>query len=328
MNNSLEIYGQFENIQRAAIALQSSGYFKDATSQAQAIAKVMAGAELGLPPFASMAGIHIVQGKPVLGSNIIATLVKNDPRYDYRIITDIADQDKEMYLEWTENGKVVGVSGFTMKEADAGNVNKNWDKDKKTWVPKPTWKAYPSDMLFARAISRGARRFAPGIFGGTPVYTPDEMNIDTDEEGYISQPKTTQPAPPVEDGKFEEVEQPKDEKPKAKTKGVGRFDNVGAVKLAIEKKQAEYEKKEVPVKSGMIGVMVGKLDEICGGDNQRHRFLKFVTGEGSSKKMDDYFAPAILDWCKDEESAKVEARAIVAHMDDQASILGDLGFEV
>jgi hypothetical protein len=43
--------------------------------------------------------------------------------------------------------------------------------------------------------------------------------------------------------------------------------------------------------------------------------------------MDDYFAPAILDWCKDEEAAKVEARAIVAHMDDQASILGDLGFE-
>jgi hypothetical protein len=40
-------------------------------------------------------------------------------------------------------------------------------------------------MLFARAISRGARRFAPGIFGGAPVYTPDEMGVDTDEEGFI-----------------------------------------------------------------------------------------------------------------------------------------------
>ena len=40
-------------------------------------------------------------------------------------------------------------------------------------------------MLFARAISRGARRYAPGIFGGAPVYTPDEMNIETDEDGSV-----------------------------------------------------------------------------------------------------------------------------------------------
>ena len=40
-------------------------------------------------------------------------------------------------------------------------------------------------MLFARAISRGARRFAPGIFGGSPVYTPDEMGADVDEEGNV-----------------------------------------------------------------------------------------------------------------------------------------------
>ena len=50
---------------------------------------------------------------------------------------------------------------------------------------KDNWKKYPSDMLFARAISRGARRFAPGIFGGSPVYTPDEMGADVDEEGNV-----------------------------------------------------------------------------------------------------------------------------------------------
>ena len=47
----------------------------------------MAGQELGLPAFASMSGIHIIQGKPALGSNIIATLIDNDPRYDYKIVT-------------------------------------------------------------------------------------------------------------------------------------------------------------------------------------------------------------------------------------------------
>ncbi len=182
MNNELAIYGQFDQLQRAAIALFESGYFKDATSKAQAIVKVMAGAELGLPPFASMVGINIVQGKPTLGANLIATLVKNDPRYNYRIVTAT---DKECVIEWFEGREKQGESSFTMQEAIAGNINKNWDKEKNEWKEKPTWKAYPSDMLFARAISRGARRYAPGIFGGSPVYTPDELGADTDENGFI-----------------------------------------------------------------------------------------------------------------------------------------------
>jgi len=171
MSNALTVYDQFDELQRAAIALQESGYFSDVKSKAQAIVKVMAGAELGLPPFASMTGIHIIQGKPVLGANVMATLVKNDPRYDYHIKK--AD-DTICELTWFENGQQVGVSSFTMKEAQAAGL-----------VGKDNWKKYPSDMLFARAISRGARRFAPGIFGGSPVYTPDEMGAEVDEDGNV-----------------------------------------------------------------------------------------------------------------------------------------------
>ena len=116
MTNALAIYKDFDGLQRAAMALKSSGYFKDVQTEAQAIVKVMAGSELGLPPFASMSGIHIIQGKPVLGSNVIATLVKNDPRYDYRIKQ--AD-DNACILTWYEDGKQVGEAGFTIKEAQA-----------------------------------------------------------------------------------------------------------------------------------------------------------------------------------------------------------------
>ena len=170
-SNQLAVYQNFDNISKAAQALQKSGYFKDVTSEAQAIVKVMAGAELGLPPFASIAGIHFINGKPALGSNVVATLVKNDPRYDYRI--DECN-NKICAINWFEDGKLVGVSTFTMEEANAAGI-----------TGKPTWKAYPSDMLFARAITRGARRFAPGIFGGSPIYTPEELGAEVDEEGYI-----------------------------------------------------------------------------------------------------------------------------------------------
>ena len=180
-DNALAIYQQFDTMQRAAVVLVESGFFKDVQSKAQAIVKVMAGAELGLPPFASMTGIAIIQGKPVLGANLIATLVKNDPRYDYR---PVEHTDTSCVIEWREKGKVVGQSAFTWEEATRAGL-----------TGKDNWRKYPSDMLFARAISRGARRFAPGIFGGSPIYTPDELGADVDEDGNVVEGEIVHPAP-------------------------------------------------------------------------------------------------------------------------------------
>jgi hypothetical protein len=179
--NALAMYqgDGFDTMQRTAKAMVASGYFNDAKDVAQAVVKVMAGAELGISPFAAMSGIHIVQGKPTLSSNMIATLVKNDPRYDYRV--KVCDE-KIATLTWYENGEEVGESTFTMQEAKAANL-----------TGKSTWKSYPSDMLFARALTRGARRYAPGIFGGAPVYTPEEVGADDNGDGTITitQPQTT-----------------------------------------------------------------------------------------------------------------------------------------
>ena len=171
MTDALAIYNQFDKMQSAAMVLAKSGYFTDVKSEAQAIVKVMAGAELGLPPFASMSGIYIIQGKPVIGANVMATLVKNDRRYDYHV--RVCD-NKICTLEWFENGKRVGESNFTIEEANAAGL-----------TGKDNWRKWTSDMLFARALSRGARRYAPGIFGGSPVYTPDEMGADIDPDGYV-----------------------------------------------------------------------------------------------------------------------------------------------
>jgi len=181
MSNQLAVIQDFETTQKTAVALYKSGYFKDVVSESQAIVKILAGQELGLPPFASMSGIHIIQGKPVLGSNVIATLVKNSGRYDYNIKVCTND---ECTIVWYENGKGRGESTFTMAEAKLAGL-----------TGKDNWNKYPSDMLFARAISRGARRYAPGIFGGSPVYTPDEMGVDEDEDGYITTTFVESPSP-------------------------------------------------------------------------------------------------------------------------------------
>ena len=81
-----------DEVMRVGKAMASSGYFKDANDVAKAVVKVLAGREMGFGPFASMTGIHIIQGKPAIGSNLMAAAVKNHPKYDYTI--DVFDDDR------------------------------------------------------------------------------------------------------------------------------------------------------------------------------------------------------------------------------------------
>lgn len=171
MNNAMVVFdpNEFETMQRVSKALVMSGYFQDAKDAAQAFVKVQAGKELGIPPVASMSGIHVVKGKPTLGANIIATLIKNDPRYNYRVLEL---NDTVCRIQFYEDGEKCGVSEFTAADAQkAGTQNMH---------------KFPRNMLFARAISNGAKWFVPGVFGGVTVYTPEELGVDVDEDGdYI-----------------------------------------------------------------------------------------------------------------------------------------------
>ena len=170
MNNELMVINDFDTTQRVAKAMAASGYFTDARDAAQAIVKIMAGQEMGLGAFSSMTGIHIIQNKPVLSSNLIATLIKNDPRYDYRIAKL---DDTGCTINFFEGNDKVGESIFNKANATAaGLTTGNWIK-------------FPRNMYFARAISNGAKWYTPGVFGGAPVYTPDELGADVDEDGHI-----------------------------------------------------------------------------------------------------------------------------------------------
>ena len=231
MDTALSIYNQFDQLQRAALALYKSQYFTDAKSEAQAIVKVMAGAELGIPPFASMTGIHIIQGKPALGANVIATLIKNDPRYNYRVLEM---SDTVCRIQFYESGEPCGVSEFTATDARKAGT-KNMDK-------------FPKNMLFARAISNGAKWYTPGIFGGAPVYTPDELGADVDEDGNIvdgsytpNEPTSAKPGrgefvtEPLTDDELVVSETPAREFFDAVTALIDRYQNVHATKAAAKK---------------------------------------------------------------------------------------------
>ena len=138
-------------------AFAESGMFTDIKSAAQAIVKIQAGQEIGIPPFAAMSGIHIIQGKPTIGAGLIASSIKGSGKYDFRVVDH---SEKICSIEFYQGKESLGISTFTIEDAKKAGT-KNIDK-------------FPKNMLFARAISNGVKFYTPDVFSG-PVYTPEEM---------------------------------------------------------------------------------------------------------------------------------------------------------
>ncbi len=165
--------------------LAASGFFRDSASQAQAVAKIIAGQELGFGPMASMTGIYIVNGRVTLSANLMAAAIKRSGKYDYRV-EKLNDEECCIKFFQRVDGKweEIGTSAITMKDAVAKGWHQEWDKDKREWREKATWKKYPANMLFARCISNGQKWYCPDIAGG-PLYTPDEFDLPTNEDGEV-----------------------------------------------------------------------------------------------------------------------------------------------
>ena len=145
--------------------LARCGYFRDAADVSKAVAKLLVGRELGIGAMASMMGVQIVQGNPALSAGLIGALVLRSGRYRYEV--DEAS-DATCRLSWYRDGVKIGESSFTFDEAKRAGL-----------ASKDVWKNYPSDLCFARALTRGARRFCPDVFLGA-VYTPEELGASVD----------------------------------------------------------------------------------------------------------------------------------------------------
>ena len=183
MTEELAVYKTDQvNVIELGKTLASSNYFADAKNAAQATVKVLAGQEFGIGPVTSMTGIHIIQGKPSVGANLMAAVVKRSDKYDFRVKTLT---DTEAVIEFFErNGDgwgSLGVSTFT--KADAAKAKtQNMDK-------------YPRNMLYARAMSNGVKWYCPDVFMA-PIYTPDELGADVNwETGEIVDMPAPAPTP-------------------------------------------------------------------------------------------------------------------------------------
>jgi hypothetical protein len=186
-------YNGVDDVMRLGDVLARSGMFADARQGAQAVVKILAGREMGFGEIAAMTGIHVINGRVSVGANLMASAVKKSGKYDYRVL-EMSEQTCSIEFFQKEAGKweSLGKSAFTAADAKKAGT-KNMDK-------------YARNMLFARAMSNGVRWYCPDALGGAPVYTPEEMGADTDEEGNVIQAAAVEVAAPEPVGERYPVE--------------------------------------------------------------------------------------------------------------------------
>lgn len=179
---------------RVAEALARSNMFKDAQQAEQAFAKMIVGRDLGMSPAQAMLGLHLVEGSVQVHYSMLGRFVKarEDEGYAYRagwIKEEIQGEEASVELPertfvwmdeddpadrrrvvgasvtFTVHGRTVGVSTFTLEDAETAKIIKD----------RGAWKTHPRNMLLARAMSNGVKWYVPEVMGGLPIYTEGEI---------------------------------------------------------------------------------------------------------------------------------------------------------
>lgn len=144
-------------------AMFASGLFKDITSISRIVAKVLVGHQMGLNVVQSVNGINVIDNRISMDSHTVREKCL-EAGYD---IKTIKSTDKECELKWFKDDAELGTTRFTWEDAERAGL-----------TVKRNWQQWPGDMLYARATTQGARRFAIKAFGGQAVYDRDELGND------------------------------------------------------------------------------------------------------------------------------------------------------
>jgi hypothetical protein len=151
------------DVREVSVLAMTSELFPGCQSEAEAMVRILCGAEVGLGPMASLLGISLAAGVVVLCASTLAAGIKRSGHYDYRIVrlTDaICD------LEIMAGADVLGTSTFALEDAErAGLLTGNH---------AASWMAQPRANLFSCALANAVRWHCPDVFG-FPLVTPEEL---------------------------------------------------------------------------------------------------------------------------------------------------------
>jgi hypothetical protein len=160
-----------------------SGYFSNAREVSKAATIILAGRELGVGFVAALNNIYWVNNRMTIGATLMASIVDRSSTHKYEVLEHTNEICRIGFFRrdtTTSPWESRGVSVYSMDDAKRANL-----------AGKTNWKMYPRNMLFHRALSNGCRFYVPGLFGGSPPYTPEEIDPDIpmrDDGSYAIEP--------------------------------------------------------------------------------------------------------------------------------------------
>lgn len=133
------------------------------------VAAILTGRELGIGPMQSLRDIHMVDGRPAFAAQLMLARMRSGGI----VLLETESTDERAWIRAQRPGGEIGEFEFTIAEAEtAGLLSKKGQ----------SWTHYRKDMLWARAVSRMARRFGSDMLGGL-VYSKEELE-DAGDGGY------------------------------------------------------------------------------------------------------------------------------------------------
>jgi hypothetical protein len=144
-------------------------------SPAQVMVALQMGHELGLKPMVAINNISVINGRPTLGADIQAALIRQHPEYAGIEIEETADSCTVTIRR--KVGPVLETFRSTFSDADAkraGLAGKSGP-----------WQQYPKRMRKHRALAYACRDAFPDVLAG--VYEPDEMHAIQHEPVNITE---------------------------------------------------------------------------------------------------------------------------------------------
>jgi len=129
------------------------------------------GKELGIHWSHSLRSLYITdKGEVGVEGNIIGSLLWSK---GFKItINESTDKRAEVTITRPNDGGS-HTDSFTIEEAAKAGLTRRWNRDKQEYVDDFSWKAYPKDKLYWRALMRTARRVAVDVMYG--LYLDDEL---------------------------------------------------------------------------------------------------------------------------------------------------------
>lgn len=295
-------------IESSEMLVQSGMLPKDINSRGKAMAIMMKGHELGIPPMQAFSQISVIQGKPTISPELMLALIMR--RFPETVI-DYEQLDNEgCVMIVTRAPSKPQKFSFTMQDAINARLTN-----------KDNWKKYARAMLRSRCVAEMARSIFPDVIMGAS-YTAEELNVNTDENcqpidvtpANNNPPANAQPAATAEtiNAEFEKSEDP-DETPK--DDGEPKLSDLAfkIIQAFIPQKISRYQLEDYL----MCSAMAWEDEHI---KKARELFAKCKAGEITSESL----SKSLYKDKEKDEAIDAEIAGDNAEPTNDTDVLGDL----